>query len=172
MRSEFCAWSNSGLADRAGLDQRLEALDLLPPVLRRPLPCRRGWPRCSHRGLLLVGVDLDERRADAHVVAGLDEDARDHALDFRLDRRRAERPQRGDEVRRVCSIGFGASVTIVTAGRRRRGLRAAPARRRVPHAADSAAPAISSASGDADRRLTRHARCCDAMGVNSYDART
>ena len=61
--------------------------------------------RARDGGLLLGRVDLDERRADAHALAGLHEDARDQPFDFRLNRRRAERAQRGDELRRVFDRG-------------------------------------------------------------------
>ncbi len=86
-------------ADRAGADERLEALDLLAPVLGVGLHAGAAGFRAADGGALLFRVDLDERRAGADAVAGLDEDPRDDAVHLRLDGRRAERADGGDEVR-------------------------------------------------------------------------
>jgi hypothetical protein len=56
-------------ADRASLDERVEALQLLGPVLNVGFDARAVGLGAAHRGLLAILVDLYERRPDLHSIA-------------------------------------------------------------------------------------------------------
>ena len=58
-----------GLADGAGLDERFHALGLLPPVRDVSFGSGAVGLGARHRCLLLRGIDLDERRANADTLS-------------------------------------------------------------------------------------------------------
>ena len=131
MRREFCACSNSCRLIAPASTSDSSRLTCCRQVLDVRFGARAAGLRAANRRLLLVGVDLDERASHADAVAGLDEDARDDAFHFGLDRRRAERAQRGDELRRLldrfllqrqqrhCRRGAAAAAAAPTGGRSR-----------------------------------------------------
>ena len=151
----FCACSNSCRLIAPAVDQRLQPLRpaaaSTATSASAPGALRLG---AAHGGLLLVRIDLDERRAGAHAVARLHEDPRDEPVDLRLDRRRAQRPHRRDELRGAARSASAASVDELDAGRRRRRLR------RAGRAAAAVARAAASDCSDgrgAERRASETA---------------
>ena len=88
-------------ADRPRRHQRFEPLHLLTPVLHVCLDAGAAGFGAAHRRLLLVRLDLDDGRAERHTITRLDEDAGDHAVDFRLDGRRSQRSDGRDESGRL-----------------------------------------------------------------------
>ncbi|MNC85878.1 hypothetical protein D3C83_14970 [compost metagenome] len=115
-----------GQADGAPVVQLLHPCQLLPR--QGQVGFARRALRFDHADgrLLTFGVDLHQRLAGAHAITGGDEDLAHVPVDLRLHGGRAQRADRGDELRRLRD-GMRRENDRVDAGRRRR--RRGPVRR-------------------------------------------
>jgi hypothetical protein len=110
-------------ADGASLNERFETLHLLTPVLNVRFGSRSARLSASHGRLLFIRIDLNERGSSIHTLAGFHEDARDDAVDFRLDGGGTPGLNGGDEFGRLFD-GFRFECDDFDTGRRQAALRA------------------------------------------------